>query len=176
MPVPPAIERHLNGEFRYGTVKACLLAPLACVAYVIVPCCMVLIQRRRLLHMTREEYVCDWDLISFLILLGVLCWNISVLRVWKPETWILPDLRNSVLSSYGDIREPIYDSNPLQYAKPRYPRHVWGTTSMLHNWFVFISSIVPWILPREYMQIKLLRMSSKFVSKRITVLPTYHPQ
>ena len=57
MPVPHAIERHLTGEFKHGTVGACCNAPCACLLYCFAPNCMVCIQRKRLLRLTGEQYV-----------------------------------------------------------------------------------------------------------------------
>ena len=58
MPLPNSIERHLTGEFKKGQLGACCSVPGECCYFFCCPNCAVYSQRRRLLDITREPYVC----------------------------------------------------------------------------------------------------------------------
>lgn len=58
MPLPSDLERHITGEFTYGSLQSLCVSPCQCVFFCFLTPCAIFAQRRRLLAITKEPYVC----------------------------------------------------------------------------------------------------------------------
>jgi hypothetical protein len=58
MPLPNNIERHLTGEFKHGQLNAWCSVPGECCFFCCCTPCAIYAQRKRMLDITKEPYVC----------------------------------------------------------------------------------------------------------------------
>ena len=58
MPLPESIERHLTGEFKHAQLSSWCSVPGECCFFCCCPNCAIYAQRKRMLDITGEPYVC----------------------------------------------------------------------------------------------------------------------